>query len=171
MRSGSERAPWNGTDWLVTYREFEDRRWTDARRYGYVSAGGGARRIKQLCKLTPGARVFCHVPREGYVGVGEVTSDEPVPLQQFTVLVNDVETPILEAPLETPNIQNFLGEPDKEEHFVRIRWLETVPLDQAIWEPGLSANQNIVTRLCDARTRRVVLERLGIEGRSPESEE
>jgi hypothetical protein len=38
----------------------------------------------------------------------------------------------------------------------------TVPTGQAIWESGLYANHNVVTRLRDERTRRVVLERLGI---------
>ncbi len=41
-KSSSTREPWNGRDWYVSFGTYSDgRAWEDARRYGFVSAGGG----------------------------------------------------------------------------------------------------------------------------------
>ena len=123
---------WNGIDWSVTFGENDDdRRWADARRYGYVSAGGGPRWIKPLYDLCQPdrARVFCNVPPRRYVGVGWVACDAPIPLDEFTVTLDDGRVvPIVEAPLETPNISKHQGDPERVEHFVRVEWERAIPL-------------------------------------------
>jgi hypothetical protein len=163
-RPDRKRAPWNGTDYSVNLKEFEDRLWVDARRYGYVSAGGGPRWIEPLQKLcSPGTRVFCYVPGHGYVGVGRAVSPAPVPLMDFTVECNGQRVPITEADLSTPDIAKNAASLETVEHFVAVDWEATVPLEEAIQDrPPLYSNQGVVTRLRDDRTRSVVLSRLGL---------
>ena len=35
----------------------------------------------------------------------------------------------------------------RSEYVVRVNWLRTLPVDQAIWEKGMFANQNTACRL------------------------
>jgi hypothetical protein len=36
---------------------------------------------------------------------------------------------------------------DQSEYVTRVRWFDTRPSDQAVWEKGMYANQNVVTKL------------------------
>jgi hypothetical protein len=47
--------------------------------------------------------------------------------------------------------REFIDDPEKCEYFLPVKWLDTVPLDQAIREVGLFGNQNTV---CAPRTQR-----------------
>lgn len=72
------RPPWNKQDFYVAFGESDDpnhdrRRWEDAVKYGFISAGGGLWFSRTLEQLFPGARVFVYIPKTGYVGVGTVT--------------------------------------------------------------------------------------------------
>ena len=70
----ASREPWNGRDWNVSFGEFPDQRvWEDARRYGFISAGGGVFYSRTLRSLPVGARVFVYIPQAGYVGAGITT--------------------------------------------------------------------------------------------------
>lgn len=69
-----------GTDVTAYYLMFghpERRRWEDARRYSFVSAGGGRRWSQPLRRLDEGDDVFVHLPGAGYVGHGVVLSPMP----------------------------------------------------------------------------------------------
>src|SRR5437763_403527 len=79
-----------------------------------------------------------------------------MPLQHFTVPVDGVETAMLEAPLETPNIQKYLGQPGKEEHFVRVPMGEDGshrPGDLVSLATCLNAADLILPVLTNASTR------------------
>src|SRR3954452_18809299 len=69
-----KRSQWNGRDFYYSAGEGDRRRWPDMVRYGFVSAGGGRWYSRTLRALEPGHRVWAHIPRVGYVGVGEVTA-------------------------------------------------------------------------------------------------
>src|SRR3954454_23364290 len=69
---GGKREDWNGRDFYYSAGEGDRRRWPDMARYGFVSAGGGRWYSRTLRALRPGHRVWAHIPRVGYVGVGEV---------------------------------------------------------------------------------------------------
>jgi hypothetical protein len=140
------REPWNGQDYYVSFGEGDTRNWEDAVKYGFVSAGGGEWYIRTLKRLKPGGRIFVHIPSVGYVGVGWV-QEEAVPLSEFTVTENGAARPILELPLSAPRADLHIGEPDKEEHLVRVDWIRTLPREEAVWEKGFFANQNTVTKL------------------------
>jgi hypothetical protein len=141
-RAKRTRAPWNGLDFYVAFGEGKHRNWEDAVRYGFVSAGGGVWYSRTLESLYPGARVFVHIPKRGYVGVGRVV-DGVVPIAEFTVDVDGNSVSLLELPLKS-GVQNltYLDDPNRTEYLVRVEWLASRPREDAIWEKGMFANQN-----------------------------
>ncbi|MGI8929095.1 MAG: endonuclease NucS domain-containing protein [Candidatus Limnocylindrales bacterium] len=154
--------PWNGTDYYVAFGEGDHRNWEDAVRFGFVSAGGGKWYRKTLEALEPGHRVFAHIPGTGYVGVGEVLTSA-VPVSSFNVDKEGVQVPILEMELQAPNMGEYVGDADKEERVVQVRWVKSIPRIQAIWEPGMFANQNTACPLRSSFTRDRVLTKMGLD--------
>lgn len=57
----------------------------------------------------------------------------------------------------------FVGDADKEERVVQVRWDKSVRRTSAIWEPGMFANQNSACALRSSFTRERVLARLGLD--------
>ncbi len=64
----ASKGEWNG-EFYVCFGEEPHRRWNDAMKYGFVSAGGGDRYVRPLRTLQPGNRVWVSIPGRGYVGV------------------------------------------------------------------------------------------------------
>ena len=134
------RGEWNG-EYYVSFGEGPHRRWNDAKRYGFVSAGGGAWYVRTLRMLQRGSRVWVSVPGRGYVGVGEVvTSVERY--DQFRVDVNGTLTPLTEVEVEAPDVFDEAH----GEHFVGVRWIKVVNLEDAVRERGFFGNQNTVAQ-------------------------
>jgi len=152
-KGGGRKAkePWNGQDFYVSFGEGEWRSWEDAIRYGFVSGGGGKWYSQTLKQLFVGARVFVNIPQTGYVGVGVVTA-ESVPARDFVVEVDGHTKPILEAPHAAAGMANFADDDEKCEWMVGVDWIRTVPRDKAVWEKGMFANQNTVTKLRNSFT-------------------
>ncbi|MDA1363113.1 endonuclease NucS [Glycomyces luteolus] len=148
--SGAQRAlePWNGRDWYVSFGVEDDgRSWEDARKYGFVSAGGGLWYSQKLKNLPIGARVFTCIPQTGYVGIGIVTG-EAARFDVATVTVENQEQKLAGLALNGHYQHNPGGDDDDEaEYVVPVKWTKTVPTDQAIWKPGMFANQNPACRL------------------------
>lgn len=141
---GMSRAkePWNGRDWYVSFGEFPDgRRWEDAVKYGFVSAGGGEWYSRSIRKLPLGARIFTHIPKVGYVGVGIVIG-EPMPFADATVDIDGQPCRLADLPLNG-NYVYASG----DEWVVPVRWLKHRPRDKAFWKTGMFANQNSATKL------------------------
>ncbi len=133
-----ERLPWNG-EFYVSFGVGEHRQWADARKYGFISAGGGDWYTRTLDLLEEGKRVWVNVPGHGYVGVGKVTGSK-TPLKEFKVQIESGEEVAIEkAPLKA-------GEMIDSECFVPVEWIETVSLEGAIKEKGFFGNQNTVAR-------------------------
>jgi hypothetical protein len=146
----SPREPWNG-EYYASFGHDQRRRWEDARRYGFISAGGGQWFSRTLGMLSPGDRVWVNVPQTGYVAVGIV--EEPmVKISEFRVRAEDGrEVPIKDMPLEGPGILGEMNDEEKSEYIVRVRWLHARALDEAVKERGLFGNQNSV---CQPRTQK-----------------
>ena len=145
-RQSQESGPWNG-EYYVSFGHNENgRHWEDAVKYGFISAGGGPWYTQTLHLLEADSRVWVNVPGQGYVGVGLVT--EPVKrITEFLVVgPNGAQMPILEAPLKSPEIGKSAQNPELTECLVRVRWIKTVPLSEAISERGFFGNQNTVAR-------------------------
>lgn len=155
------KEPWNGTDFYVSFGE-PRRSWEDGVRFGFVAGGGGRWYWKTLEQLLPGSRVFACIPGIGFVGVGEVTA-EAVPVSQFRVQIDGIEYPLLEAPgFKSQGMAEFVGDSEREERVVAVRWTKALPRAQAIWEKGMFANQNTACALRSSFTRGRVLERMGL---------
>jgi hypothetical protein len=144
-------ATWNGRDFYVT---IGDRDWEDAERYGYVAAGGGETYTKPLENLFPGARVFLYKPYpvKGFVGVG-IVKEKSRPVTDFDVELDGQRISILDAPLADPEkVTHDAADPALQEHLVRVEWLRTRPVEDAIWQPGLFTNQVPACKLRDGET-------------------
>lgn len=142
----SKRETWNGTDFYVSFGHNQHRSWADAREYGFISGGQGEWYSRTLDQLFVGARVFVHIPQQGYVGVGEVTQ-EKTPVTDFEVEVDGATRNILDVDLDADRMDENVADPDLREYVVGIDWRETRSTADAYWEPGLYANQNTATKL------------------------
>ena len=137
-----QKLPWNGEFYVSFGHHDNSRHWEDARKYGFISAGGGEWYSRTLYMLEPDSRIWVNVPAIGYVGMGIVT-EPPVLAKDFMVTDNNgKKIPIIDAPLKG----NLLRPPDNpkgtEEYLVRVDWVKTVSLEEAIKEKGFFGNQN-----------------------------
>lgn len=139
----AEREPWNG-EYYVNFGDSASRSWEEARRYGFVSGGGGAWYSGTLQLLNEGDRIWVRCPGQGYVGVGRVLG-EARPASEFSLPSELGENrPALEVLTEANYHREDVEDPDKAEHFVPVQWLETVSIEHAVNEVGLFGNQNTV---------------------------
>lgn len=134
------RVPWNN-EYYANYGDLSYRSWEDARRYGFISAGGGPWFTRTLNMLEPGGRVWVNSPGVGYLGVG-IVKGKPVPASEF-----EVETPAgrqryLDVGQVSDGLRAAADDPNQADHFVPIEWLATVAESKAIRETGLFGNQN-----------------------------
>ena len=164
-----ESEPWNGQDFYVNFGdgsaegEGVGRSWDDARKYGFVSAGGGKWYSRPMEKLFRGARVFVNIPKNGYVAVGKVV-EPAVPVTEFTVRHNGQDVPFLDAPLTLSydDIRESAIDPDKRELMVRVEWVKAVPKSDAYWEKGLFALQPSACKLRNRFTIERLTEHFGL---------
>ena len=140
--SGRDKEPWNG-EYFVSFGHDETRNWEDARKYGFISAGGGPWYSRTLGMLKPGDRVWVRIPGEGYVGVGIVSSSS-TPYKDFVINQDGTETHFDSI---KKSAKYGAGENEaNQEFFVKVDWLKTVPRDEAYDELGFFGNQNSVCR-------------------------
>ncbi|WP_436985518.1 endonuclease NucS domain-containing protein [Streptomyces sp. enrichment culture] len=162
-----KQEPWNGSDWYVSFGdEAGGRNWDDALRYGFVSAGGGEWFSRTLRSLPLGARVFTHIPKVGYVGVGTV-SGEPQPFED-AVLTNEGESRRM-SDLSLAGTYRHAGDraesdaDDRREWIVPVTWERAVPREEALWRTGFFANQNSACKLRARFTIEEVTRHFGID--------
>lgn len=150
-----EKERWNG-EYYVSFGAGPDRTWEDARKYGFISAGGGAWYSRTLKLLKPGDRVWVKGPRYGYLGVGEVTGTA-VPVKEFTVGTPAGEKPALEVLQTAASLKKNAEDPEKAEYFVPVKWLQAVNTpSEAFDEVGLFGNQNSVCQPTTPKWRHTV---------------
>jgi hypothetical protein len=155
------KEAWNGRDWYVSYGEYPGgRSWDDARQYGFVSAGGADWYSRTIRKPPAGARIFTHIPKAGYVGVGEVIA-QASPFDIVTVEVDGQPRKLAELPL-VGSYQHEGG----DEWVLPVRWLKTRPRAGALWRPGMFANQNSATKLRNKFTLDTLTREFGLDGGS-----
>ena len=137
-----QRGPWNG-EYYASFGE-GSRNWEDARKYGFISAGGGSWYTKTLSLLSPGDRVWVNIPHTGYVGVGIVTE----PTQQAKDAIFDVKGEKVKMADLSLRGDYLYSTDDSEnaEYVVKVQWLKTVRTSEAVKELGFFGNQNSVCR-------------------------
>lgn len=153
-KRAGEKEPWNG-EYYVSFGGELSRSWVDARKYGYISAGGGTWYTQTLKLLSPGDRVWVKIPGKGYVGVGRVT-EAVQSMSEFTVPTPDGDRPVLDVIKSGDHLRKRATDPELTEHFVRVEWLETVAEENAFNEVGLFGNQNTVCQPTTPKWRHTI---------------
>ena len=115
-----ERQPWNG-EYHVSYGF---RSWEDARRYGFVSGGGGPFYSRTLKMLSPKDRIWVNLPGKGYAGVGTITESRR-PITELEVETPEGPKPALEVLENAAEYERRSQDPDYAEYYVRVEWLDT----------------------------------------------
>jgi hypothetical protein len=153
--SKGEKEPWNG-EYYVSFGTGPGRTWEDARKYGFISAGGGAWYSRTLKVLKPGDRVWVKDPGYGYLGVGEVTGTA-MPVKDFIVTTPAGEKPALDVLQTAERLKQNADDSEKAEYFVPVKWLQTVNSpSEAFDEVGLFGNQNTVCQPTTPKWRHTV---------------
>ena len=137
-----KKGVWNGEH----YASFGEgsRNWEDARKYGFISAGGGSWYSKTLSLLAPGDRVWVNIPHTGYVGVGIVAES----VQQAKDVIFEMKgenIKMKDLPLRGEYFYSS-DDPDDAEYVVKVKWVRTVRTAEAVKELGFFGNQNSVCR-------------------------
>lgn len=165
VRGTREREPWNG-EFYASFGDADNRSWDEARRYGFISAGGGSWYSGTLNLLHNGDRVWVKVPGSGFVGVAEVTGPRQ-PITEFIIDNGMVPLPATSVLAGATYHREFIDDPERREYFVPVRWIHSVPLEAAVNEIGLFGNQNTVCKPTTPKWRTTVerlRERWGLKG-------
>lgn len=152
--SAKAKEPWNG-EFYVSFGDPNSRNWEEARRYGFISAGGGSWYSQTLKQLQPGDRVWVKIPATGYVGVGIVQSAVE-PASSFTFNTEDGEKLAMDVLKHGELYRQNTDDPDKSEYFVPVKWLETRSEHEAVNEVGFFGNQNTVCKPTTPKWRHTV---------------
>ena len=137
-----QKLPWNGEYYVSFGHRNDGRNWDDAVKYGFISAGGGEWYSRTLSLLEPGGRIWVNIPKTGYVGVG-IVKEGPVLSKDFIVTDGSGnKIPITEADTVGNLIRPSDNNPGTYEYLVRVEWIKTVPIQEAIKEKGFFGNQN-----------------------------
>mgnify|MGYP000868963045 CR=1 FL=1 len=138
---------WNH-EYYVSFGSGE-RKWSDAQKVGFISAGGGSWYTNTLKMLSPGDRVWVNIPHTGYVGVGIVESESQI-ASRVRFMTDEGEKGFSQLQVDG----DYLYSPDDEEraeYVVKVKWLKTVPEKSAVKELGFFGNQNSVCRPTDSK--------------------
>ena len=137
---------------------YANRSWTDALKYGFLSADiGGSGRC--IYNIQAGDTVFCHIIGKGFVGIGECINSA-VPMEDFTVEVDGKVIPIEKAPWHSEEAKEKLDK--KKELFVRVKWEKFVDnIADAFWEKGLTTVPLAAYTLSDKSTYKRIKEHFG----------
>lgn len=162
-KRGGSREPWNGRDWYVSFGdEPQGRNWDDARKYGFVSAGGGAWFSRTMRSLPVGAHVFAHIPQVGYVGAGTVTGEAT----RFDddVVVVDGHQQKLPTLVPADRYHHTAADDDETaEYVVPVAWISTRPREKAVRQKGMFANQNSACKLRNRFTLDILYSAFGLD--------
>lgn len=129
------------------------RSWEDARKYGFLSAGGESG--KSLNKIAVGDLIFCHIASVGFVGIGICTVCQ-TPAAGFTVLEGAGQKNILDC--EWTNTAAKASIDPSNEYFIGVRWLRTASADEGYWEKGMTSIPMVAYTMNDDSTHNKVLE-------------
>ncbi len=154
-------VPGISRDFYVSFGHGPWRDWSDARLYGFISAGGGRWYTQTLGALRPGDRVFACIPSKGYVGVG-IVEDTARPANQLEITVGGTKQLLRHLPVTASDMWHDEGDIELQEYAVPVRWIEMRPIEDAIWEPDMFANRNTACRLRHEFTRATLIDRFGL---------
>ncbi len=133
------------------------RSWEDARKYGFVSAGGDGGTL--LSNINTGDIIFCHIAGVGFVGIG-ICVLRQTPAANFTVKDNNTEKNILDCEwidgVAKATIDPF------HEFFIGVRWIRTVSAADGYWEKGMTSLPMVAYMMNDETTHNKVLQHFSV---------
>jgi hypothetical protein len=151
-----DKEPWNG-EFYFNFGHGETRSWDEARKYNFISAGGGARYSGPLKLLKAGDRLWVKAPGYGFVGVATVTGELQA-ASDFTIMnasTNEAR-PALDVLTEAKYFRDVETDADKCEYFVPVTWIKAVELTAAIHELGFFGVPSTLCRPTSPRWRHTV---------------
>src|SRR4051794_23760189 len=165
-QANANEPEWDSLTYYVSFGEGPNRNWDDARKYGFVAAGGGAWYSKTLKQLQPGNRLFTYIPKGngvgGYVGLGEV-SGQAMLAKDFLVEEAGRQVPITQV-ANADMAREGTTDPELAEWVVPVTWISAVPREAAIKDSDFFANQNCAVRLTHGYTINRLTEAFGADG-------
>ncbi|MGJ8656659.1 MAG: nuclease [Akkermansiaceae bacterium] len=153
-KSKGTHEPWNG-EYYGSFGDALGRSWAEAQKYGFFSAGGGSWYSQTLSMLSPGDRIWVRIPKLGYVGVGIVESHAQR-ADQYIINTPEGEKPCLDVLKESHYHRDMASSSEEAEYFVDVKWLNTLPKEQAFHEVGFFGQQNSVCRPSTPKWRHTV---------------
>jgi len=153
------KAKWTGYYFVNTGITDDDgaRNWSLNRKYGFMSAGGGARWVNAIRKLKKDDRIFALIKGKGYVGYG-IVEEGAVLVKEYTF--ND-KLITEDLPKDHPWRQK--KDPSTDEWMARVKWLKTYDESEAQWFKGAFANQHVVCKLRDQNTFKFLVEKFEVD--------
>jgi hypothetical protein len=148
-KPNKNQQQWNELDWYFAFGGETNRKWEDAIKFGFVSAGGGDWYSKTVKGLPVGARIFVYMPKIGYVGVGETIGHA----------VNYLDSEEWRSKDLSGNYTHQNGEP---EYFVPVKWIKTLSPKDAIYGNGLFASQHSACKLRDSKTLKILTQKFDV---------
>ncbi len=125
-----ERA-WTGL-WHFNTGAHEGRSWDDARRFGFLSAGGGAKWREEVAKLPVGAHLYAYINGAGYCGGGVVTSTS-VRADRFKP--QGGAATLGELTLNSDFWLKHADDDEIAEYVIDVNWIKTVPESDGLRVP------------------------------------
>jgi hypothetical protein len=121
---------------------------------------------RSIYNVQAGDTIYCHIAGSGFVGIGECISTA-VPMKDFTVTIDDVQTPILQAPWVSEDSKNKLDQ--NKEVFIGVKWKKFAnDADDGYWEKGMISVPLVAYTLSDKTTYKKVREHFGYTGEDEE---
>jgi hypothetical protein len=142
-----KRQPWPGL-YFVNVGDGQHRSWEDCMKYNFLSAGQGKKYSDQIKKLKVGDKVLAYLKGTGYVGYGEINSTA-VMAKDFNLTDASL---LFDQELRQPNIKNQKDDPEEADWTIGVKWIKALDRNNALWQPKLFANQNVVCKLRDSGT-------------------
>ncbi len=125
--------------WYVNFGDNLRRSWSDARTFGFVSAGGGRWYSRPLHRLLPGDTLLVYLPGKGYAGIATVTR-RAVPFEDAVVDGQNGPERLADLSLDGPYTHETTRD-DPGEYVVSVEWAVALDKPQAYKEVGLFSNQ------------------------------
>lgn len=105
------------------------RNWDDYRKYGYISAGWGARYRDTMLGFQVGDVVAAYLKRYGFVGIGRIN--------ETAKMIRDVRIDgrrLIDLPLIAEDADHDCDDPDESEYACVVKWIKRVPREKAKWK-------------------------------------
>ena len=126
--------------YYINIGEGPTRHWDDCKKYEFLSAGGGRIYSDPIKALEHGDIVVAYLKRYGFVGIG-IVKEKAVTVDKFLHNGQNLKS----TELSQPGMFKGVGDKDKVEYLVKVKWIKAYDREQAKWQKnsGLFTSQLI----------------------------